>query len=224
MIIVFDLDDTLYDESTFVRSGFLAVAAVLQAEHGIPREEAIAVLWNSFLTTGRGKQLDEVLMHFGIFTRKRLNRMLVIYRHHRPNIKLFPGVKSVLVALGGFPLYLVTDGHKGVQNSKIAALGIRKFFRHCYITNRYGLRFQKPSPHVFQLLCTREQCLPADVVYVGDDPSKDFCGIRPLGFRTIRVMTGRHSGMHVPHNMDAEFRVGDLSEMVPLVSMWPSGI
>ena len=36
MIIVFDLDDTLYDERTYVMSGFAAVAEMLHDRFGWP--------------------------------------------------------------------------------------------------------------------------------------------------------------------------------------------
>ena len=42
-------------------------------------------------------------------------------------------------------------------------------------------------------------------MYVGDDPSKDFRGLRPLGVRTVRVLTGRHAALAVPSDADAEF-------------------
>ena len=91
------------------------------------------------------------------------------------------------------PLYLVTDGHKVVQQNKVDALGLAPYFRHAYLTHRYGIHHRKPSIRVFELMMRRERCAPRDIVYVGDDPSKDFRGIRPLGVHTLRVRTGRHA-------------------------------
>ncbi|HYN51397.1 MAG TPA: HAD hydrolase-like protein, partial [Thermoleophilaceae bacterium] len=51
----------------------------------------------------------------------------------------------------------------------------------------------------------------SDLVYVGDDPAKDFRGIRPLGIHTIRVLTGRHSVAEVAADHDAEMTVAGMA-------------
>ena len=35
------------------------------------------------------------------------------------------------------------------------ALGLDRFITHAYLTNRYGISLQKPSPRVFELLVER---------------------------------------------------------------------
>ena len=82
------------------------------------------------------------------------------------------------------------------------------------------MRHAKPSPHVFRLLLEREGCAASDVVYVGDNPHKDFRGIRPLGFRTIRVLTGPHASVRVAPEHDAEVTVRSLAEVPDVVARW----
>jgi len=209
-VVAFDLDDTLYPEIEFVRSGFRAVAAEAARAWGVEAGAAFETLWGSFQRDGRGSQLDALCAQHGRSTRPWVRRFLNVYRSHTPDIQLPAATRTVLDALSEFPLYLVTDGHKGVQANKVAALRLSPWFRHCYLTHRYGVRHEKPSPHVFRLLLAREGCAPADVVYVGDDPGKDFRGIRPLGFRTIRVRQGRCAEVEVPPEQDAELSVPEL--------------
>ncbi len=220
MIIAFDLDDTLYDESTFVRSGFAAVADHMAAHWGVDRPTALGVMQASLARHGRGRQFDDALRHFGLLRRSRVRELVSLYRHHTPKIRLDPAAASVLEQLEGRPLYLVTDGHKVAQANKIEALGIAPRFRHCYLTHRYGTRYAKPSPHVFRLLVRRERCRPEDVVYVGDDPHKDFRGIRPLGFRTIRLRRGAHAAREVEPGLDAECETWDLREVPAILDDW----
>jgi len=52
---------------------------------------------------------------------------------------------------------------------------------------------------------------PGSMKLHGDDPGKDFRGIRPLGFRTIRVRQGRCADVEVPPEQDAELSVPELS-------------
>ena len=218
MIVAFDLDDTLYPEETFVRSGFRAVARALHERWGIPEDEALETMWRSLERHGRGRQFDDVVEAFGLHGRQSVARLVSIYRHHPPSISLPPESRTALEELLPRPLYVVTDGHKVVQHNKIEALGLSPFLRHAYITHRYGVHHRKPSVHVFELLMRRERCRADDIVYVGDDPSKDFVGLRPLGVHTIRVRTGRHSGVVVPPDEDAERTIDSIAEVPAIVA------
>jgi putative hydrolase of the HAD superfamily len=57
-------------------------------------------------------------------------------------------------------------------------------------------------------------------VYIGDDPRKDFRGIRPLGFRTIRLRRGAHAGQEVGADLDAECETRDLREVPAILAEW----
>jgi putative hydrolase of the HAD superfamily len=216
VIVAFDLDDTLYPEETFVRSGFRAVARALHERHGVDEDEAFAIMWDSLTRSGRGTQFDDVVAALGV--RQSVRELVRIYRHHRPAIALPERSRAVLERLAPRPLYVVTDGHKVVQQNKLDALGLPPFLRHAYVTHRYGIANRKPSVRVFELMMRRERCGPADVVYVGDDPSKDFRNLRPLGVHTIRVRTGRHARVEVPPDEDAERTVASLGAVPAIVS------
>jgi putative hydrolase of the HAD superfamily len=197
MIVAVDLDDTLYDERTFVESGFRAVASHLEQTRGLPAAESFAVLCSSLDSAPRGRQIDDLLAHWGLQGKRLVSALVHVYRHHPPSLALPEESRAALDALrqAGHRLYLVTDGHKVVQANKVAALGVARYFEHCYLTNRYGTAHNKPSPRVFELMLRREGAEPSQLVYVGDDPAKDFVGVRRLGGRTIRVRTGRHSAV-----------------------------
>ncbi|MGH2912604.1 MAG: HAD family hydrolase [Solirubrobacteraceae bacterium] len=218
MIVAFDLDDTLYPEETFVRSGFRAVAHTLQERFAVSEADALDVMWDSLERRGRGTQFDDVVDALGLRGRQSVRELIKVYRHHRPSISLPQESSVTLKQLQPRPLYVVTDGHKIVQQNKIDALGIAPSLRHAYITHRYGVHNRKPSTYVFELMMRRERCRPRDVVYIGDDPTKDFRALRPLGVRTVRVRTGRHSGVEVPASEDAELAVESILEVPNVIS------
>ena len=213
MIVALDLDDTLYPEETFVHSGFAAVAGALAERWGVDAEEAFAVMRRSLEERGRGRQFDDVVDHLGLSGRQSVADLVKTYRHHTPSISLPEESRKALERLRPRPLYVVTDGHKVVQQAKIDALGIGPLIRHAYVTHRYGIASRKPSTRVFELMMRRERCRPRDVVYVGDDPSKDFRGLRPLGIHTIRVATGRHASAVVASDEDAERTLAGMVEV-----------
>ena len=101
MIIAFDLDDTLYDESAFVRSGFAAVADHMAAHWGVDRSGALGVMEASLARRGRGHQFDDALRRFGLLRRGRVRELVSVYRHHAPKIRLDPAAAMLLERLEG---------------------------------------------------------------------------------------------------------------------------
>jgi putative hydrolase of the HAD superfamily len=205
MIVVFDLDDTLYDESTYVASGFRAVSSFIAGRHGIDRWLVLQALHEELIASGRGKVFDQVLRRFGCLSAREVGRCLGVYRRHAPEISLWPEADACLDRLSPFPCYVVTDGNKLVQSRKLRALGLPARMRRCLPTHQYGRSHAKPSPACFLKIAAWEGVTPRDVVYVGDNPRKDFVGIKPLGFLTIRVRTGayRHEKADANHEAHA---------------------
>ena len=78
MIVAFDLDDTLYDEITFVRSGFRAVAEVVSQRWNIAATDAYAILSESLAENDRGRQFDDLLDRLGAHTRKNVDYLIAI--------------------------------------------------------------------------------------------------------------------------------------------------
>ena len=224
LVVAFDLDDTLYRELDYVRSGFRAVARTLEARWGLDAGRVFERLWEILEEQGRGKVFDTLLEELGLSGQASVRGLVRAYRQHAPEIQLPALSRAVLDALADRPLYLVSDGHKGVQERKLQALDIRGRFRRCYLTHRHGVARAKPSPWAFEQIARREGRPPSQVVYVGDDPRKDFVGIRPLGFRSIRVLTGSHAGLRVPAARDAELRVCSLAQVPGLVRAWESSL
>lgn len=209
-ILIFDLDDTLYPERSYVDSGFRAVAIHLQVTRGWPAKESLAFMQQVLHCEGRGAVFNRLLARHGEMRRSAVVDCVKIYRHHPPKISLTENARNLLARLAP-PLYLVTDGHKCVQLHKVQALGIEPLFAKVFITHRYGVRHAKPSIHCFELIRTREHCNWSDMVYVGDNPAKDFVNLTPLGVRTVRVRTGEHrmvvakpghDALHVIDNLD----------------------
>lgn len=214
MVIVFDLDDTLYDEATYVASGMRAVAAFLAPILGLPSYEVAAALLAE-VTYERQGAFNRFLEQRGRASKELIKRCLAVYRGHSPQIALWPAAAACLKRWRHHPLYVVTDGNKLVQQRKYEALGLASFIKKCLCTYAYGRKNSKPSPHCFLRICHWEKVMPSEVVYVADDPSKDFVGLKPLGFHTIRVLTGRHRNIVVASPYEAECVIANLDGFTP---------
>lgn len=213
MIPIFDLDDTLYDELTYVHSGFRAVAKWASDTLGIDEHSSIEKLVTLLEREGRGR-----IFNTWLDGRGSVRDALRVYRHHVPAIELFDSARTVLGLLSPRALYLVTDGHKVVQGRKVEALGIRSLFRHTYLTHRYGIASAKPSTRCFSLIRQRECCEWDQMIYVGDNPAKDFVNLNPLGVHTIRVLTGQHRLAVARPGFDARHTIESLDQLPELLT------
>lgn len=213
MILAFDLDDTLYDESTYVKSGFQAVSIALSTRFGISQKAALAYMNNHFTTKGRVQVFDALLHHLNLYSKKNVNWCVTTYRFHKPKIQLDPSALRCLQRFKNAPKYIVTDGNKVVQANKIEALGLDKYIRFCYITHRYGLKHAKPSTYCFEKICQREDVDPHQVVYVADNPNKDFIQLKWAGFHTIRLLQGAHKDLRLAKEHEADQEINSLDEL-----------
>ena len=212
MIIAFDLDDTLYDEITFVKSGLKSVSDHLYEKYLISRKHSTN-FFHQELVQGRDKILDKALRKFNIYSKYEVKKCLSVYRTHQPKIKLYSQAEQVFKKFEKKSLYVVTDGNKMVQKNKIHALGIHKKVKEYILTSNYGLKCSKPSPYCFIHICEKENIQPHELIYVGDNPNKDFIGIKKLGFKTIRVLTGRYQHVEKSKKYEADLTLNSLSEL-----------
>ena len=211
-ILIFDLDDTLYPEITYVESGFQAVAENLQAKSGWPAPESLAFMKDMLEREGRGFVFNRLLASYGEMRRCAVNECIKVYRNHVPKIRLTNSARDLLALLEQ-PLYMVTDGHKLVQQKKVQALDIESFFTKVFITHRYGVRNAKPSIHCFELIRSRHNCKWTDLVYIGDNPEKDFVSLNPLGVRTVRLLTGYYRKVKAKPGHDALYKIENLTKL-----------
>ena len=173
--VIFDLDDTLYPEKAYVRSGFKAVSDYLGGGY----EER---LWTLF---EEGKPaIDALLSETGREAEKQ--EALRVYRSHEPDIRLYEGTADILEDLKkrGIRVGIITDGRPEGQRKKLRALGLE--IQDVIITDELGgVQFRKPCDIAFRILMTRWRLNPSEIVYVGDNPAKDFQAPRQLGMKSI---------------------------------------
>ena len=215
-VVVFDLDDTLYLERDFVRSGFAAVGAWLAAHHGVGDFERHA--WELFLAGRRGDVFDRALPELNLDPQPALIRRLVaLYREHVPQIRLEPAAADLLADLSGrCRLAVLTDGYPDTQRRKIAALALETWCDPVVCTDQWGRAHWKPSPRGFQHIQRAFETAPERCIYVGDNPAKDFRAPKALGWRTVRVRhpQGEHARADAASPLDqADRTVSGLAEV-----------
>ena len=179
--VIFDLDDTLYSEKQYVKSGYKKIAEY------IGHQEAEEKLWNYFL---EGKPaIDAYLIEIGAENKKA--ECLDIYRSQMPEINLYDDVAELFQSLkeNDIKVGIITDGRPEGQRNKIKALGLEKLVDDIIITDELGgVQFRKPNDISFRIMQCRWRVPFEQMVYIGDNLGKDFQAPRQLGMRRIYIM------------------------------------
>lgn len=187
--VIFDMDDTLYDEIDYCSSGFRAVAKFLADKYEANAGVAFDALWSEFCSGNHNQTFNAALEVLNIpYETEDIVGLIRLYREHKPDIKLPDESKEVLDLLASkYPLALLTDGFLPAQELKVAALGIEKYFQHIVYTEKLGRQFWKPNPRGFEIILGKLQTKPETTVYIADNAKKDFIGPNSLKMHTIQL-------------------------------------
>ncbi len=213
--VIFDLDDTLYLEFEYVRSGFMAVSRHLSDAYGIV--DFFSTAMQLFHSGARGTVFDQALLRLGVASsRDLIDELVRNYREHQPEIALLPDARELLAwAQGRASTGIITDGPSVTQNMKLDALGLRTMVNLCICTDDYGREFWKPHPRAFRAMEESLGCAGGKCVYIADNARKDFAAPNALGWRTIQVVRpgAMHAGGEVQAGGAPERVVVDLREV-----------
>jgi putative hydrolase of the HAD superfamily len=222
-ILVFDMDDTLYDEIDYCRSGFKAVSVFLADQQpNLPAETAFNALWQQFTSGNHTKTFNTALDQLNIKYETPLITSLVnVYRNHKPEITLPESSRQALEQLTQkYQLALLTDGFLPAQQLKVQALDIRKYFKAVVYTEQLGREFWKPSPAGFEKLITDLRANPKNMAYIADNEKKDFIAPNELGFLTIQLIRPNRLHCEKADNPNATPKhiIRDICQLEPILS------
>lgn len=212
MVLIFDLDDTLYEELSYVRSGFRAVAKFINQKYNLGEEKIYSDLYKQVLKS-RNNVFNIIFKNYKIESKSLINKSLMVYRNHTPQISLFPDAISCFKRFSDVKKFVVTDGNKIVQSNKCKALKLENTIEKCIITHRYGIKNAKPSPYIFIMLSKKLEVPASQIIYIADNPHKDFIGIKTLGFKTVRVKRGMFCNVILDKSHEADITINALDEL-----------
>ena len=201
--VLFDLDDTLHDDTTAYRSAARAVAEIVAREHQIDPQALVDAydgaamgFWSSLttehLTRAIGDERErmwyEALRLVGIDDRELARRAATAYVEARADVlELSPGAADVLDALRerGCKLGLVTNGFAETHHDKIDRLGLRARMDAFFLADEVGM--VKPDPELFLHACRTLGSVPERTAMVGDRYERDVRGARDAGLFTVLI-------------------------------------
>lgn len=213
--VIFDLDNTLYDEKQFVRSGFKEVSNYMAKKYGINEERLYELLLNIFSKRGRKKVFDTALKKLNLYKKESLLEMVEVYRNHSPNIAVSKEVPEVLPKLRKkCRIGLITGGIKKVQESKVKALDIEDLFDVVTYAIEYG---GKNDIQAFLATLEKLRANPSESIYIDDNPLKGFVIAKKLGIHTVRILRGEHRNLKVDKQHEPEFEIKNLRQLFNVI-------
>jgi putative hydrolase of the HAD superfamily len=201
--VLFDLDDTLHDDTHAFTTAAQEVAAEVAAEHGIDalslKRAYIAEaegFWHRLtaaelqtkLSQLRATMWGNALRSVGLEDEVLAQRSATNYNVYRKKyFALFPGALDLLQQLraAGIKLGLLTNGVSETHRDKIALLQITEYFDAIFLADEVGM--VKPDPLLFAHACAKLQTAPAQSAMVGDRYERDIAGALEAGLFTIWV-------------------------------------
>jgi len=182
--VIFDLDDTLYSEYDYVLNGFREVSKLFDDP-----EETYEFMVEAFK---RGEApIDEAIRHFGKDEGAYKRRCVSAYRNQTPEkLPAYAWGIELIKWLGSqdIPTGIITDGRVEGQVAKLHATGIDRLIGGdmTIITDALGgKQFRKPCDIAYRMLALKMGLEPCEIIYIGNNPTKDFKGAKAIGMRTL---------------------------------------
>ena len=191
-IVCFGLDDTLFYEIDFAKSAFAEISRFLEANYGIPKQDAFKVMFDAF--KAKEDVIDAIFLKYCLPLAK--EELQNIYNHHKPHLVLPHPTRLLFDRLKeqGAVLGLITDGKSEIQWNKIISLGLMRFFdkKNIIISEEFGS--EKPNENNF--LYFEKEYPNSDYYYVSDNTEKDFVAPRKLGWTSICLLENEIKNIH----------------------------
>ncbi len=199
--VLFDLDDTLHDDTLAYRSAAQEVAQEVAAEWNVDAlllkaayiahaegfwERLDAEQLTSKLGTVRASLWHAALRDVGLDDGDLAARCGLQYNaYRRKYFKMFPGAVDLLRNLRdrGVKLGVVTNGFAETHREKIELLNISELFDAIFIADEVGML--KPDPLLFAHACLKLESSPSSSAMVGDRYERDIRGALTAGLYTI---------------------------------------
>ena len=198
---LFDLDDTLHDDTRAYRHAAQAAAADGASATGVDASELYEAyvrradtFWRVLSPSSLGANLVDLrasmwtgaLADRGIEDAVLGSRLAIAYNRYRATLlELWPGVREMLARLraAGIKTGIVTNGFAETHRDKIDVLGLTDAVDGVFVADEVGT--VKPDPEFFFHAARVLGVDPAACVVVGDRFDRDVAGAHAAGMYAI---------------------------------------
>jgi putative hydrolase of the HAD superfamily len=228
-LVLFDLDDTLFNHRGAVDKGIASYVTQLGAPYSA---DGVAAFWNELeerhyhrylggeldfegqrraraieFADAHGVQLDSAAA--GAWFNDYFEHYVAAWALHDDAL---PCLEALRAAIPDVRFGLITNGETDYQLRKVDAVGLRNEVEHIVASGELGI--VKPDPRIFEHACALFGVEPAHAAYVGDRFSTDAVGAAKAGLRGVWLdRTGRTLTEDEQQVLPLVTRIGSLAEL-----------
>jgi putative hydrolase of the HAD superfamily len=219
--IIFDLDDTLMSEKDYVLSGFIAVSNYVSSKVNKLTSKEIYEHLQYLHNTDPNRVFNRMIEDLNFISEIDVVELLDIYRSHKPVISLYEDALPVINELKNrnYKLGIITDGYLLTQKNKLEALKINNLFDEIIMTDELGKEYWKPSVIPFELMSKKLNIDYSEMIYIGDNPRKDFyiSAVHPI--TTVRInRKGYYKDNNYFQDLKEKFLINKLDEIFNIIN------
>jgi putative hydrolase of the HAD superfamily len=199
-VVVFDLDDTLYNELDFLISAYKEISFSLEKSNS---KELFSIMLSLYRNN---KNVFNYLIDNYETSKKDL---LSIYINHKPKIELHSGALEIIknIRKKNGKIAIITDGRSITQRNKINSLKISKLIDFLSISEE--INHTKPSLEPF--LMVESHFKLNNYYYIADNHKKDFITPNKLKWNTVEIIdNGKNIHSNSCSFIDSIFRAKQL--------------
>lgn len=222
-ILIFDLDDTLFDTSgqLIAPASLEAYQVMISAGLKASIEDCQKEREHVYSTNPRLKFFDHVVNKFGVEKSKSVGEIAALgfqafhSRELKEQIYPFPETRPTLKSLGSlFEMHLVTLGSIETQKRKVEKLKISEFFKEIAYVDVNKTSSKKDS--FLKIMNARS---PESLVSIGNRMDLEIREAKELGMQTILMNHGEyiHLKPSTPSEV-ADAQITNLSQLIGLLT------
>lgn len=185
--VIFDLDNTLYDEKTLL----YAVCLEFCKRYNLEFSHIESMLKDDFLLESKDI-FGDWLKHFGFFTKERQEELFYLYGHLETPLELYEDALEIISFLQkrGIKLGILTNGALTSQMHKVKLLKLESLgLKVCY-ARANGKEYEKPHIDAFSRALAMLDSAPSTCLFVGDNPRTDILGANNAGLTSVHLQRG----------------------------------
>lgn len=219
--LAFDLDNTLINFMLFKRKTAQAAAAAM-VENGLPlsKEEAEEKIFEIYSKKGIEYQktfFDVVYpFHLPLNKAERIQQagILAYLKTKFAVLHPYPDVPQTLMELRAkYKLAVVTDAPRNKAWQRLLLTNLANYFDT--VITFHDTNASKPSQEPFQKLLTTLALEPSQILFTGDNLSRDIKGAKEAGMRTCFAKYGAVIGMD--NSVHPDFEIERFSELLEII-------
>ncbi len=181
--ILFDLDNTLYCESDYLKSTLITFCQLVDINikgHQLKQIDSTFRERNANVLVG-------LLSLIQADTPVNFEHIFQVYKQHVTQLDCSKGVKILLLSLKqqGFKLGILTNGVVDVQKNKIKALGLSPLVDSICYAREHGPAHEKPDGLAFKRACESLGVACEQTVMIGDNYKCDIQGALSANLKAV---------------------------------------